>query len=171
MQLKIDFITETYRPEINGVAMTVGRLVDGLRAAGHRVRVIRPRQGGDDAAVSGDLLLPGCPLPGYAGLRFGWPAARRLRQCWRDDPPDLVHVITEGPLGWSAVQAARAAGIAVTSGFHTNFDRYSVHYGLGWLRPLVAAYLRTFHRRTRATLVPTEALASELAAQGLPGPS
>lgn len=169
MPLKIDFITETYPPEINGVAMTVGRLVDGLRAAGHLVRVIRPRQGEYDAGAGTDLLLPGCPLPGYAGLRFGWPAARRLRQVWRNEAPDLVHVITEGPLGWSAVKVARAAGIAVTSGFHTNFDRYSVHYGLGWLRPLVAAYLRTLHRRTWATLVPTEALAAELAGQGLPG--
>jgi glycosyltransferase involved in cell wall biosynthesis len=81
----------------------------------------------------------------------------------------VVHVVTEGPLGWSAVAAARRMGLAVTSGFHTNFDRYSVHYGLGWLRPAVAAYLRSLHRRTRATLVPTEALAADLAGEGIPG--
>jgi glycosyltransferase involved in cell wall biosynthesis len=80
-----------------------------------------------------------------------------------------VHVVTEGPLGWSAVAAARSLGIPVTSGFHTNFDRYSRHYGIGWLQPTVAAYLRSFHRRTRATLVPTAALAASLAGEGLSG--
>ncbi|HSN63445.1 MAG TPA: glycosyltransferase family 1 protein, partial [Azonexus sp.] len=43
--LDITFVTETYPPEVNGVAMTVGRLVGGLRELGHRVSVIRPRQG------------------------------------------------------------------------------------------------------------------------------
>jgi glycosyltransferase involved in cell wall biosynthesis len=113
--------------------------------------------------------MPGLPLPGYPGLNFGWPAGRSLRRQWRSRRPDLVHVVTEGPLGWSAVNAARSLGIPVTSGFHTNFDRYSMHYGLGWMRPGVAAYLRTLHRRTLATMVPTEALAAELAGEGIDG--
>jgi glycosyltransferase involved in cell wall biosynthesis len=171
--LDLAIVTETYPPEVNGVAMTIGRLVEGLRGNGHRVRIVRPRQSADDVGAAweagGDLALPGFPLPGYAGLRFGWPAKRRLCAAWRTARPDAVHVVTEGPLGWSAVAAARALGIPVTSGFHTNFDRYSRHYGIGWLQPSVAAYLRSFHRRTRATLVPTEALAASLAGEGLSG--
>ncbi len=167
--LDIAFVTETFPPEINGVAMTVGRLVGGLRERGHRVRVIRPRQGRVDAGGEHELALPGLPLPGYAGLRFGLPAGGRLHREWKRRRPDLVHVVTEGPLGWSAVNAARRLGIPVTSGFHTNFDRYSVHYGLGWMRPAVAAYLRTLHRRTLATMVPTAALAADLAGEGLNG--
>ncbi len=67
------------------------------------------------------------------------------------------------------MSVARSLGIPVTSGFHTNFDHYSAHYGLGWLRPAVGAYLRSLHRRTRATLVPTAALAAELSCAGIPG--
>lgn len=174
--LDLTIVTETYPPEVNGVAMTIGRLVDGLRRNGHRVRIVRPRQHTDAAvgeagngADGSDLALPGFPLPGYTGLRFGLPAKRRLCAAWRTARPDAVHVVTEGPLGWSAVAAARALGIPVTSGFHTNFDRYSRHYGIGWLQPAVAAYLRGFHRRTRATLVPTAALAASLAGEGLSG--
>lgn len=169
MRLDIAFVTETYPPEVNGVAMTVGRLVDGLRARGHRVSVIRPRQHAADGGDDDHLPVAGLPLPGYPGLRFGLPAGRHLARRWRHRRPDLVHVVTEGPLGWSAVGTARRLGIPVTSGFHTNFDRYSVHYGFGWLRPAVAAYLRTLHRRTLATLVPTEGLAADLAGQGIPG--
>lgn len=167
--LDIAFVTETYPPEVNGVAMTVGRLVGGLREIGHRVEVLRPRQGESDAGSEMELALPGVPLPGYPGLRFGLPAGGALARRWRLRRPDLVHVVTEGPLGWSAVAAARRLGIPVTSGFHTNFDRYSVHYGMGWLRPAVAAYLRMLHRRTLATMVPTAALAADLAGEGVPG--
>ena len=169
MSLSIAFVTETFPPEVNGVAMTVGRLVGGLRARGHQVSVVRPRQGRGDAGSEHELALPGLPLPGYPGLKFGLPAGRRLVRQWRQQRPDIVHVVTEGPLGWSAVSVARKMGIPVTSGFHTNFDRYSVHYGLGWMRPAVAAYLRTLHRRTLATMVPTAALAAELAGEGLTG--
>ncbi|MDT3736681.1 MAG: glycosyltransferase family 1 protein [Denitratisoma sp.] len=167
--LSIAVVTETHPPEVNGVAMTVGRLIEGLRGRGHRVSVLRPRQSREDRGGEGELLLAGLPLPGYAGLRFGLPAGGALARVWRARRPDVVHVVTEGPLGWSAVAAARRLGLPVTSGYHTNFDRYSVHYGFGWLRPAVAAYLRSLHRRTRATLVPTEALAADLAGEGIPG--
>ncbi|MFZ2267448.1 MAG: glycosyltransferase family 1 protein [Azonexus sp.] len=168
-RLVIAFVTETFPPEVNGVAMTVGRLVSGLRAGGHLVSVIRPRQGTGDAGGEHEMTVAGLPLPGYPGLRLGLPAARRLARQWRQQRPDLVHVVTEGPLGWSAVNTARRLGIPVTSGFHTNFDRYSVHYGVGWLRPMLAAYLRMLHRRTRATMVPTAALAADLAGEGIAG--
>lgn len=172
-RLDLVIVTETYPPEVNGVAMTIGHLVEGLRDNGHRICIVRPRQQGTDSGgrpeEAGDLALPGFPLPGYAGLRFGLPAKRRLCAAWRVARPDAVHVVTEGPLGWSAVAAARSLGIPVTSGFHTNFDRYSRHYGVGWLQPILAAYLRSFHRRTRATLVPTESLAARLAGEGLSG--
>ena len=175
-RLDLAIVTETYPPEVNGVAMTIARLAEGMRRNGHRVRIVRPRQEASDSAPCADeriehndLTLPGFPMPGYAGLRFGLPAKRRLCAVWRAARPDAVHVVTEGPLGWSAVAAARSLGIPVTSGFHTNFDRYSRHYGFGWLQPALAAYLRSFHRRTRATLVPTEALAASLAGEGLSG--
>jgi len=169
MSLAIAFVTETFPPEVNGVAMTIGRLVGGLRERGHRVNVIRPKQHKADNGSEHELAMPGFPLPGYPGLRFGMPAGRQLTRLWRQHRPDLVHVVTEGPLGWSAVSVARKMGIPVTSGFHTNFDRYSVHYGMGWMRPALAAYLRTLHRRTLATMVPTAALAADLAGEGLTG--
>lgn len=169
MKFKITFVTETYLPEINGVAMTIGRLVEGMRARGHSVNIVRPLQGKTDQAACDEIAVRGLPLPGYPGLRFGLPSWGLLRRQWKQQRPDLVHVVTEGPLGWSAVNAARHLNIPVTSGFHTNFDHYSVHYGLGWMRPALSAYLRALHRRTRATLVPTEALAATLAGEGIEG--
>ncbi len=69
--LHIAVVTETYPPEVNGVAMTVARLVQGLRARGHRLQLVRPRQGRDDqpgADGLDELLLRGLPIPRYPEL-------------------------------------------------------------------------------------------------------
>jgi glycosyltransferase involved in cell wall biosynthesis len=167
--LKIALVTETHPPEVNGVAMTVGRLVNGMRERGHRIEVIRPRQMRRETALTDEILVGGLEIPGYAGLRFGLPAASRLARLWREARPDAVHIVTEGPLGWSALNAARRLGLPVTSGYHTNFDRYSRHYGAAVMTGTIARWLHHFHRRTDATLVPTRELAGELAAHGIPG--
>ncbi|MDY0011720.1 MAG: glycosyltransferase family 1 protein [Rhodocyclaceae bacterium] len=168
--LRIALVTETYPPEVNGVAMTLGRMVEGLLARGHRVQLIRPRQTTRDQAAQGqgfeEILAWGLQIPRYEGLRFGLPARHALIRQWSRQRPDLVHVATEGPLGWSAVSAASKLRLPVTSDFHTNFDHYSSHYGVGWLRQPVAAYLRRFHNRTERTFVPTEPMAESLRKQG-----
>jgi glycosyltransferase involved in cell wall biosynthesis len=168
--LDIALVTETYPPEVNGVALTLARLVAGLRQRGHRVRLIRPRQRGEEMPVrKQDLiehLVPGLPIPGYPGLRFGLPCRRELHRIWSRNPPDIVHVATEGPLGSAAVAAARSLGLPISSGFHTNFQAYSRYYGFGWLRGLVARHLRRFHNRTDLTLAPTHSLARTLVDDG-----
>lgn len=169
-RLHLALVTETYVPEVNGVAMTLGRLVDGLLSAGHRISIFRPgrvdRNGCGPDPDFGEFIMPGMPIPGYTAMRFGFPAAARLERHWRDDAPDVAYVATEGPLGWSAVRAAQRRGIPVVSGFHTNFHSYSKHYHLGWLQPFVLLYLRRLHNRTCFTLTPTRALAQQLADHG-----
>ena len=169
-RLRISVVTETYPPEINGVAMTIGQMVDGLLARGHAVQVVRPRQHGRDVAHKAghlDVLpLPGLPLPFYPQLRLGLPAGRHLLACWQQTPPDIVHLVTEGPLSRSALHVARRLGLPVFSDFHTNFHGYSRHYRAGLLAQAIIAYLRRFHNRADCTLVPTGQLADELRTLG-----
>jgi glycosyltransferase involved in cell wall biosynthesis len=169
-KLQIAVVTETYPPEVNGVARTIGVMVTALRERGHRIQLVRPRQCGEAAPVPEagleTALCAGFPLPRYRELRMGLPAKRALAQAWRARRPDVVQVVTEGPLGNSAVAAARALGIPVVSEFHTNFHDYSRHYGLGLLSGLVARYLRRLHNRADCTLVPTAEMKSRLAAAG-----
>jgi glycosyltransferase involved in cell wall biosynthesis len=166
--MKLALVTETYPPEVNGVAMTLSRLVTGLRACGHEVEVVRPRQAketpGSDPA-GGDWLVPGMAIPFYDSLRIGLASAGRLERRWREQRPDVVHVATEGPLGLASLRAARRLGLPVTSSFHTNFHAYGGHYGVGLLRGAVLGYLRWFHNRTLRTLAPTQQMVDELAAK------
>ncbi|MEO8332528.1 MAG: glycosyltransferase [Gallionella sp.] len=167
--LRIAVVTETYPPEINGVAMTISRMVEGL-CQRHVVELIRPRQNKEDSAKQEltlqEVLVRGFPIPRYPGLKLGLPAKQRLIKLWTKQRPDVVHLVTEGPLGSSALAAARKLGIPVSSDFHTNFHSYSQHYGFGWLQKTVAAHLRDLHNRTDATLVPTKELRDTLAQDG-----
>lgn len=159
-------VTETWPPEINGVAMTLSRLADGLHTRGWCVTLVRPRQKGEIEAAPGQLLVPGVPIPGYAGLRFGLPVVATLRRCWQQQRPDIVHIATEGPLGWAALRVARRLNIPVTTTFHTNFHRYCTHYRLGVLRGLVTHHLRTFHNRSACTMAPNADVCSILLQEG-----
>jgi glycosyltransferase involved in cell wall biosynthesis len=166
-------VTETYPPEVNGVARTVGLMAEGLQKCGHFVQLVRPRQNGHDHAASGprfqEILGRGIPIPRYTQLKMGLPAKGELTHVWRLRRPDIVHIATEGPLGWSALAAARKLGIPVATDFHTNFHAYSRHYGFAWLATPVMAYLRSFHNRADCTIVPTQELAEELGALGYRG--
>ncbi|HTJ77917.1 MAG TPA: glycosyltransferase family 1 protein [Rariglobus sp.] len=171
--MKIALVTETFPPEINGVAMTLGHLVEGLAQRGHNVTVTRPRQGKADRpradGLYAELLCPGVPIPGYTMLRAGLPVRGRLLHAWSTERPDLVHIATEGPLGYAALSAAGKLGIPMSSSFHTNFHSYSQHYGFSFLNRPALAYLRHFHNRTHITLSPTVELNDELTRDGFRG--
>ncbi len=164
--MRYSIVTETYPPEVNGVALTVQAKQQGLRARGHEVDVVRPRQQGHEKGAPHELLTRGAQIPGYPGMRFGFPAHRALRAEWTRRRPDAIYIATEGPLGWSALRTARRMGIPVASGFHTRFDEYTRDYGVGFLQPLALRWMRGFHNTSDATLVPTCELADFLTCGG-----
>lgn len=166
--MRYAIVTETYPPDVNGVALTVQGLEQGLRARGHDVRLVRPRHASDtaEACAPHEVLVAGAPLPRYPGLRFGLPATRRLLAHWRETRPDAIYVATEGPLGWSAVRAARRLGIPASTGFHTRFDEYMRDYGAAFLAQTALRWMRRFHNGAACTLVPTRELQQFLQAHG-----
>lgn len=164
--MRYALVTETYPPDINGVALTVQSLEVGLRARGHDVTLIRPRRAGETQPGPHQRLTAGLPLPWYPGLRFGLPAMRRLHRQWTRHRPDAIYVATEGPLGWSALRTARALGIPAATGFHTRFDLYMRDYGLPLLQRPALAWMRHVHALGQATLVPTTELRHALHAMG-----
>ena len=167
----ITLVTETYWPEVNGVAMTLYRLVTGLLQRGHDIQLVCPRRSDRNTQ---DLpphvyYLParGLSVPGYSDVTLGFPSKRLLKSLWSTGRPDVIYVATEGPLGWSAVKEANRLGIPVVSGFHTNFHAYSRHYRLGFMERLVQRYLKTMHNKTHITLVPTHEQKVTLEAMGI----
>ena len=168
--LRIAVVTETYPPDINGVANTLSKIVEALTLKGHTVCLVRPRYALHDFPQTLDnfseYLVQGFPIPFYKQLRMGLPAQKVLTRLWTQDKPDVVHIATEGPLGWSALKTAQNLAIPISTDFRTNFHTYSTHYGVGWLGGIIMAYLRRFHNAANSTMVPTSQLQQELTLAG-----
>lgn len=165
---RVLIVTETFPPEVNGVARTVAGYRTGLEALGHEVHVLRPRQPSDGVMPDDRRthLCAGVRLPRYRALRFGVPRPGAVGELLKRTGAEVVYVATEGPLGAAAVGAARRAGIPVVAGFHTNFHQFVRHYGAGILAAPAYAYLRRFHNKANATLASTPALRDALLATG-----
>ena len=84
--LRIACVTETYPPEVNGVAGTLARMIQGLQQRNHEVQLIRPRQNAGQSPESApgfhEVLMRGLPVPRYPSLRMGMPSKRALVQLW-----------------------------------------------------------------------------------------
>lgn len=157
--MRLALVTETFPPEINGVSMTLSRLASGLIRRGHRIELIAPWRRDRQSALMAEcewISVPGLPIPRYGDLRFGLPLPGIMVQKWRENRPDIVHIATEGPLGWAASHACRKLGIPLVTSFHTNFHSYGRFYGYGGVQKMVLGYMRRFHRDAAITFVPSE---------------
>ena len=168
--LRVAIVTESYPPDVGDLALTSARLVEGLRRREHDIQLVRPRRDRDDVVAGSDrfeeVLTLGVSVPRRPGVRLGLPAARPLVRVWGVSRPDVVYVLTQGPLGWSALRAARRLRLPAVAHFNVDFLGHCRAVRVGWLSRRVVSYLRKFHNRALWTLVPSEALRAELAALG-----
>ncbi|MBX9885492.1 MAG: glycosyltransferase family 1 protein, partial [Novosphingobium sp.] len=152
--MRIALCTDAWHPQVNGVVRTLTTTVDRVRARGHEVMLVTPNQ----------FFTFG--LPGYSEIRLAMLPRFRTRRMLHDFGPDIVHIATEGPIGWAARGWCKANDVPFTSAFHTRFPDYAaVRTGLSpdhfW--PI----MRRFHAASRAVLVATPTLAAELTDHGL----
>lgn len=157
-RLKIAIVTETWPPEINGVALSLLQLCKGLQKQGHKILLIRPdqKQPCDDFSPNKECLVKAQAIPRYPNLQFGWPQFLKVSQALDEFVPNVVHIVTEGPLGLSVLQAAKTKGIPVSSGFHSPFQEFSRSFDLAFLVKPIQRYLRWFHNNTQMTCIPSK---------------
>jgi glycosyltransferase involved in cell wall biosynthesis len=153
--MRIAICTDAWHPQINGVVRSLSTTVSILLERGHEVELVTPQQ------------FRTMPMPGYKEIRLALVPRFGTRRTLTDFAPDIVHIATEGPIGWSARSWCLARGVPFTTAFHTRFPDYAaVRTGLSAERfwPI----MRRFHAPSRAVLVSTPSLGAELEARGLP---
>ncbi len=166
--VRVTLATDTYLPEVNGVTTVLATMRRGLIDRGHSVQVLAPSYPdlSDDGA---DIhRAPSVPCPPYPAVRISWPWGRGLAARIHAFEPDLVHAVTEGPIGGFGRAYARRWQRPLVTSFHTDFPRYAGKYLGGWAVPLTQRYLRWFHGPARATQTPSDVTRGELHALGLP---
>jgi glycosyltransferase involved in cell wall biosynthesis len=152
--MRIAVATDAWHPQVNGVVRTLSMTVNHMLARGHHVELITPQQ----------FLT--VPMPGYREIRLAVAPRFGARRALAEFAPDIVHIATEGPIGWSARAWCLAHDRPFTSAFHTRFPDYAaVRTGLSPERfwPI----MRSFHKPSRAVLAATPGLMAELAQRGI----
>lgn len=126
--LRVALVTDTYLPEINGVTTVLHTIRDGLRERGHRVLVIAPRypdSGPDERDV---IRRPSMSAPFYSAIRLSLSVGPYLPRALERFRPQVLHVATEGPLGFVGRRWALTRGVPLVTSFHTDFPRYAHRY-------------------------------------------
>ena len=152
--MRIAIATDAWFPQVNGVVRSISTTVGILMERGYEVELITP-----------DQFLT-VPLPGYSEIRLAIAprfAARRALKAFR---PDVVHIVTEGPIGWTTRAWCKANDVRFTTAFHTRFPDYAAAR-TGISPDRFWPIMRRFHKSSSAVLVSTPRLGEELAGRGI----
>ena len=166
--MRIALVTDTYTPQVNGVTTIVRRVVEVLGRARHDVVVVAPEYPVSQPGTADvELRVPSVAFPPYPAIRLSLPRPRRVAHFLDSFRPDLVHLMTEGPLGLVGRQYALRRGLPLVTSYHTDFPQHSRSYGLGTLKPFIWQWLTWFHRPATLTHTPGAFVMAELERRGL----
>jgi phosphatidylinositol alpha 1,6-mannosyltransferase len=168
--MRIAIITESFPPDLNGVAHTVLRVAENLTAVGHSVLVVAPEPAAPwtDGPLPYRLLrVPSMPLPGYPSFRLGLPS-RRVRGELERFAPDVVHLASPVALGAFGSSLARSMGLPAVAVYQTDLPAYARAYRLSAATEAFAwRWLRSIHNAAQRTLAPSTATADSLVQHGI----
>ncbi|HTX27569.1 MAG TPA: glycosyltransferase family 1 protein [Streptosporangiaceae bacterium] len=169
--MRIAIITESFPPDINGVAHSVQRVAESLVDRGHEPLVVAPRPT-RDAKDPGSfpypvVRVPAVPLPGYPSFRLGLPS-RRVSDALIKHRTEVVHLASPAFLGAHGSAVARRLGLPAVAVFQTDLPSYARAYRLGHAGEAFAWWwLRGIHNRTARTLAPSTVTATGLLGRGI----
>jgi phosphatidylinositol alpha 1,6-mannosyltransferase len=168
--MRVAIITESFPPDVNGVANSVLRCAAHLYERGHPPLVVAPRPSTATRRVPDPLPYPvvriaSVPLPGYPAFRLGLPV-RRITAAIRDHGAEVVHLASPFVLGAWGVASARRLGLPVVAVYQTDVAGYAGAYHLGRSEELVWRWLRRVHAGAARTLAPSTSTAATLVAKG-----
>jgi glycosyltransferase involved in cell wall biosynthesis len=151
--MRVLIVTDAWRPQVNGVVVTLEHTIEGLARLGHDVHVL---------SHEGFRTVP---LPSYPEIRLAVGARAAVARRIDAFDPDAIHIATEGPLGLATRAHCVRSGRRFTTAWHTQFPEY-VHARTRLPESWTYAWLRRFHARSDAIHVGTAALRERLAARG-----
>jgi len=151
--MRILIVTDAWRPQVNGVVMTLERLAQSLEHMGVETVFLTP-EGFRTVA-----------LPGYAEIRMALTTPAQVAQRMDAANADRIHIATEGPLGLLARRICIARGLPFTTSYHTRFPEF-LRARLPVPEEWTYRWLRRFHNTGNATMVATPSLAAELGERG-----
>ncbi|WP_166023896.1 glycosyltransferase family 4 protein [Streptomyces chilikensis] len=169
--MRVVIVTESYPPDLNGVAHCAHQTARHLAARGHTPLVVAPATAPADAeddrlAPCPVVRVPSIPLPGYPQVRVALPS-RRVTAALEEHRPDIVHLAGPFVLGVRGMAAAARLGVPAVAVYQTDLAGYARTYvgagsGTAWRR------IRRVHTAADRTLAPSRSAQADLEAHGIP---
>ncbi|MBU6533185.1 glycosyltransferase family 4 protein [Streptomyces sp. NPDC057245] len=168
--MRVVIVTESFPPDVNGVAHCALQTARHLVDRGHDCLVVAPATaagGESDASAPCPVVrIPSLPLPGYPQVRVALPS-RRVAAAIAEHRADVVHLASPFVLGVRGMAAAARLGVPAVAVYQTDLAGYARTYmGAGeaaaWRR------IRSVHSAAELTLAPSSAALHDLRAHGVP---
>ncbi|WP_027344805.1 glycosyltransferase family 4 protein [Hamadaea tsunoensis] len=170
--MRVAIITESYAPDVNGVANSVLRVAEHLMARGHKPLVIAPQPGRALRHLAAPqaypvLRLPSLPMPGYRNVRLAGPS-RLIKDALRLHRADVVHLASPFVLGAWGARAGAELGLPVVAVYQTDVPGYADAYGVTLAQRAAWRWIADIHGRASVTLAPSSSTADQLTEHGIP---
>ncbi|WP_226670245.1 glycosyltransferase family 4 protein [Metabacillus litoralis] len=164
--MKIAIFTDTYAPDVNGVARTLKRLTDHLEKNKYEFRVFAPESTKESMFSSHIHRFTSLPFFLYPECRLALPNMLHVKAELQSFKPDLIHVATPFNIGLCGLHYAKKFNIPVVGSYHTDFDQYLEYYDLQFLSKVLWKYMHWFHKPHRKTFVPSKETLEQLKRKG-----
>ncbi|MEK5058543.1 hypothetical protein BK126_03480 [Paenibacillus sp. FSL H7-0326] len=166
--MRIAIFTDTFLPEVNGVANTLGKWVEYLRARSIPVLVFAPQYGSLVNTEGGHVeRFFSLPLIFYPECKLALPGRMRTERILHNFQPTLIHVATPAAIGLLGAGYAAKHGVPLVASYHTHFDQYLKHYKLAWMEQALWKYMQWFHRNCKRIYAPSESTKLKLEEKGM----
>ena len=166
--MRIAYCSDSVPPIADGVTRTLCKVADALGESATDFLFVSAVKPDPELEWRGRVrLIPRMRVPLYPYYWMGLPFPGTVGPILDRFAPDVIHVVTPGPLGLYGVRYARRRGIPVVASFHTDFVTLQSYYHLGWLTWLGVRLCRGFYNQCTITLAPSEYTAEQLRARGI----
>ena len=166
--MRIALVSDAFTPQVSGVVTVLRRIVETVGRAGHDAAVVAPEYPDSQPGHGvSELRVPSVAFPPYPAIRLSLPRLRRVAHFLDAFGPDLVHVVTEGPLGFLGRHYALRRDKPLVTSYHTHFPMYCRYYGVPALESVVWKFLAWFHGPAQVIHTPGETARDALRLRGL----
>ncbi len=163
--MRVALVTESFLPQVNGVANSVRHVAGELQALGHETLVVAPGHGPSHHLGIPVARVRSVGLPGYRSFPVGLPDAT-VERSLAEFAPDVVHLASPLVVGAAGLRAARRLGIPTVAVYQTDVAGFARHYGVR-ADLLLDRWVGRLHRRADRTLVPSTASHDQLSRLGV----
>ncbi|MGJ9459710.1 glycosyltransferase family 4 protein [Oceanobacillus sp. CF4.6] len=164
--MKIAIFTDTFAPDVNGVARTLKRYTEYLNENSIEYRVFAPKSSSKDLFSKHVLRFTSLPFFLYRECRLALPNLSYLKEELLSFEPDIIHVATPFNIGLCGLHFAGKLNIPIVGSYHTDFDKYLKYYDIQFLSKVLWKYMHWFHRPLKKIFVPSMDTQKQLQKQG-----